>query len=727
MEARQNNGFVKQAAQHVIRSVENTEYSVSRLAGELSLSREQTHRKLKKYTDLSTGQFIRYLRLLLSIKYLSEGSLTVAETGYKAGFNDPGYFSKCFHKEFGIPPGKMRRNTYNHGRMSAKMKKFIQLPEIRNILSEQEVPLPEAALAAGTRRRLWLTTLIPALVVLAAAGIFFSTQYTPKEFPLSMTDIGRIGILPLTNRTGESRYNQVGEISSSWLSGKLDELENIRTVPYFTIKQYAGYAGILPGDPDGKPTFRDVTGAGYMLTGSYYAQEDKLIFDTRLVDAHTQETVYHLPAVSGSRDSIMHVVEELRLELAGLLLNLEKVKLGKLDPPGYEAYMNYVNGLHELRNGTYPKRAYDYFRTATQLDTNFVMAQIFVSWFTPPQKRDSLLNFIKRIPMTEYERQVYMEVYYTYTRDYHQALSTTLDNLQENPYDYYLNMEAAHLAKSLFYPELALGILNELEDPLKDDFGTVWYYYKIWNYTESLAMMGEYDSVLKYMRNIPEKFHTPATPLIILRSMISLNADRPDIEKVIEKYSHGHDSLLAENYCAAAYEYKLNGREKEALYFSTQAIPLMQKLPGEKAILFDLTDAYYLNDDLQKARQHIAVKLAGNPRDAEFRIYLAMTEAAMGNEKAAYQAVSGLLDRDTIIFWRRHEYEHQSDYLLARVNALLGKKQEALSLLKQAKEKGQLYHTWDYDRDIFLLPVFEEPGFRELTAPRIYPDDIKLH
>jgi len=152
----------------------------------------------------------------------------------------------------------------------------------------------------------------------------------------------------------------------------------------------------------------------------------------------------------------------------------------------------------------------------------------------------------------------------------------------------------------------------------------------------------------------------------------------------------------------------------------------MKQLPGTKSFRYDLVDAYYLNDDLQKALSLIKLKLSKDPGNTGFRIYLAQVEAAMGNETEAYQATRGILDHDTAVYWRRHNYEHHSDYLMARISALLGKKEESIALVERAIKHGQLSHSWDFDYDIFLLPIFGESAFRELTAPRIYPDEIKL-
>ena len=49
------------------------------------------------------------LRLQKALELLRDGIYTVAEVGYKVGFNSPVYFTKCFHEYFGYPPVKVKR------------------------------------------------------------------------------------------------------------------------------------------------------------------------------------------------------------------------------------------------------------------------------------------------------------------------------------------------------------------------------------------------------------------------------------------------------------------------------------------------------------------------------------------------------------------------------------------------------------------------------------------
>ncbi|HEX6171066.1 MAG TPA: hypothetical protein VFZ33_15365, partial [Chitinophagaceae bacterium] len=62
--------FLKKAVMVVIDHLEQEHFSGNELAKELCLSREQTHRKIKQLTSLSTGKFIRNIRLLKAFVYL---------------------------------------------------------------------------------------------------------------------------------------------------------------------------------------------------------------------------------------------------------------------------------------------------------------------------------------------------------------------------------------------------------------------------------------------------------------------------------------------------------------------------------------------------------------------------------------------------------------------------------------------------------------------------------
>lgn len=90
-------------------NLQNATFGVEDLAGSVYMSRMQLHRKLKAITDRSASNYIRVYRLNKARSILEHQDKNIGEVAYDVGFNDPNYFSKTFHKEFGISPSEYRK------------------------------------------------------------------------------------------------------------------------------------------------------------------------------------------------------------------------------------------------------------------------------------------------------------------------------------------------------------------------------------------------------------------------------------------------------------------------------------------------------------------------------------------------------------------------------------------------------------------------------------------
>jgi len=98
--------FLKRVTEVVEEHIEDSVFNVEKFAAEMFLSRSQLHRKLKALTGYSTTEFIRLIRLKRAAQLLAANSGTVSEIAYKVGFDNIGYFSKCFRETFGKPPSQ---------------------------------------------------------------------------------------------------------------------------------------------------------------------------------------------------------------------------------------------------------------------------------------------------------------------------------------------------------------------------------------------------------------------------------------------------------------------------------------------------------------------------------------------------------------------------------------------------------------------------------------------
>ncbi|MDX2048337.1 MAG: AraC family transcriptional regulator [Chitinophagaceae bacterium] len=721
--------FLKKAAGIVVSHLEEEHFSGNELAEKLFLSREQTHRKIKQATSLSTGKFIRYIKILKAYSYLLEGNLSVSEIGYKVGFEDPAYFNKCFREETGLSPGEVKKSGDIIPLTKTPLLSFYQLPEIKDQLQKNGIvfEFPEYKKKEFRLSKIWLIA-APLFVVLPISLFFlFGKKSSANKIDLGEND--RIAVLPFTNLTGDSALAGIGDIASSWISNQLAELKMIQTVPYFTVKQYQSYIGILPDDPQGRPTFGDLVAARYFINGNYYLKDSQVYFDASFVDVGSLQTIYRLPPMHSSVDSLMNIIEDIRLKFAGLITNLDEVKLGKRNPPNYEAYNAFLTGLHQMTVGLATSESQLSLEKAAALEPDFVMPRIYLIWFYQGKKLDTLLQQIAAIPtITKYEKDVHDYWYQLLNHNYKESLRLVFQNLEKYPGDYFFNLFAGHNAKSLFMPRLAIKVLNQIRDPLPNNEGGIWHYYKVWNYTESLIMLAQYQQAMDYLQSVPLEHYNLAIPHLLINVFVKLGKTSQEVENLIEKiagekmkyligkFKVEEQKVFAEYYTVAAYHFYLAGKTETARYFAQKAVAVYTLIPGQQAYKFDIIDALYLSGDLQRTKTHLTNELKKNQTNDDLLIYLANVEAAMGNESAALKIFSRY-DTLSRVYWRRHEFQYNKDYLKARIYALLGKKEQAFALVKNALDKGQLYHTWDFGGDIFLRSLFDYIPFREIIKP----------
>ena len=114
------NDFIKvlnsRYEEFLIRLLETTEqkwneeeFNIDSLVEQFGMSRAQLYRRIMDLTGHSPNNFIRDIRLKNALKLIEAQKGSISEIAYESGFNNPSYFSRCFHKKFGILP-----STYAH-------------------------------------------------------------------------------------------------------------------------------------------------------------------------------------------------------------------------------------------------------------------------------------------------------------------------------------------------------------------------------------------------------------------------------------------------------------------------------------------------------------------------------------------------------------------------------------------------------------------------------------
>jgi YesN/AraC family two-component response regulator len=103
--------FVQQILTYIESRLSDTELSIEDISREFGMSYRQLHRKLQALTGISSNTLIRAVRLSHARRLLRDNpEMNITEIAYHTGFSSLAYFSRVFHKEFGMAPKDLRNN-----------------------------------------------------------------------------------------------------------------------------------------------------------------------------------------------------------------------------------------------------------------------------------------------------------------------------------------------------------------------------------------------------------------------------------------------------------------------------------------------------------------------------------------------------------------------------------------------------------------------------------------
>ena len=96
--------FIEKIHQVVEDNMENSDFNIDTIAASVGLSRSAFFKKLKSLTGLAPVDSVKEIRLNKSVELIKKTDLSISEIAFAVGFNDSGYFSKCFRKKYNQTP-----------------------------------------------------------------------------------------------------------------------------------------------------------------------------------------------------------------------------------------------------------------------------------------------------------------------------------------------------------------------------------------------------------------------------------------------------------------------------------------------------------------------------------------------------------------------------------------------------------------------------------------------
>ena len=103
--------FIDQFTAIVTENISDTDMNVQYFTDRLNMSYSTFYRKVKQLLGITPNEYVRKLRLARSAKQLASGEYNVTEAAMMNGFDNMGYFRKCFREEFGMAPSEYMKSA----------------------------------------------------------------------------------------------------------------------------------------------------------------------------------------------------------------------------------------------------------------------------------------------------------------------------------------------------------------------------------------------------------------------------------------------------------------------------------------------------------------------------------------------------------------------------------------------------------------------------------------
>jgi DNA-binding SARP family transcriptional activator/TolB-like protein len=318
----------------------------------------------------------------------------------------------------------------------------------------------------------------------------------------------RVLVSVFDNLTGDSSLQSIGRMTQDWLTQGL-----MRTNMVDVVDERVAMMQARSGSTDAVAMARR-SGAGMLVSGSYYRSGDSLLLQAAVVNTTTGRVVRVIGPVVTSTARPVAAIDLLRSRVMTALASAvdahvsdEFEHLGQI--PTFEAYEAYVQGLDAFWHGD-GRAAEVLYVKAAHLDTTFTAAAAAAANAAGNYHDCALVDSLKRaleIPARELTRIDRLSIEIADARCSGrnlEMLRLTLERADLEPRTSILQFSAATAALWANRPARALDILDRLNPETDLGWSTDSTHFAYWSgLTEALHMLGRHEEELAAASRAP--------------------------------------------------------------------------------------------------------------------------------------------------------------------------------------------------------------------------------
>jgi TolB-like protein/AraC-like DNA-binding protein len=352
--------LLDKAIQIIIDHLSDESFGTDELRKELGLSRSQLHRRLNKITGLSTSLFIRSVRLKKAFEILKEGNLSVSEVAYSTGFSSPSYFNKCFHEQYGFPPGDIHKQKV----AEIDQRDIFNIEEFSDSIdgTENSHKIPKLYFYG-----------IAALVIIIITIIFYNSIN-----PWHKTKIHEksIAVLPFKNFSDNPDNQYISDGMMDAILANISGIGDLKVISRTSVEQYR--ESTKPVKQIGAEL-----GVDHILEGSTFQDEHNVRVTVQLINTETEDHIWSESYDCEFKDIFKvqsQIARSIANELQSKITTDEKIRLDRIPTLDKEAYDLYQKGQYYLVNYLQKRQDKDfytsksYYTQALEIDSTFAAA-----------------------------------------------------------------------------------------------------------------------------------------------------------------------------------------------------------------------------------------------------------------------------------------------------------------------------------------------------------------
>ncbi len=593
----------------------------------------------------------------------------------------------------------------------------------------QKRPLTSREITLKFDLRTMIIPLLTGIVIIVLAWFFFFRGKGPALDP------NLVLVTVFDNQTGAASLDPQGRIAADSISEGISQMEGMEVVPLSAVPEW------LKASDEKRDSLQSIdqlrklaeqTGAGIVITGSYYLTGQDLQFTARITDAQSGKLISSVSSelgvnkkTEGSYAPYLDIIHNLRQRVMGVLAAKNDPYMAEvlsLKPPVYDAYQEFYLGMEYFASNY--DQSIKHFQRANELDSSFILPLICISviYINNGRYEEAQALFdkihLQREKLTEFDLALLDCQLYELQGNRLRALGVLRQAGKKFPTSFTILDWAGLTSIWLNRPQEALEYLSKMN---MDAMST-------WTMPNSFWSLGRMITAFHMLRNYEKEWETiqrakKLFPDQVWRTqevrVLAARGKIEDVRKHVEESLQGLSkagspwSVLYE----AVEELRVHGYMEEAQTIANSLADWAHKQmpadPTENQLRW-LARCLYLAHRWEEA-YGLFKQLAENYSDSvnyiEYLGKQGCSAARMGKHDEATKISAELeaLPRPYMF--------GDNTYYRACIASLLGGKQQAVDLLHQAMREG-LGFDIDVIQDQDFLPLKDFPPFQEFIKPK---------